>query len=73
MARINKKVGYHPVGAATSYVKDEAGKSSLNAAQHCVKAHDGDKWNKLREGWAFRISTLLHFIVLLYFILVNPA
>ena len=49
------------MGALTHLCKKGGGEPSQNTAQQCVKEqycdHDGDKLDKLRESWAFRVST----------------
>ena len=58
MSSVNKKVGCTWT-LPNAYVKDVE-KPNENAA-HCVKAHScehqGDKLDKLWEGWEFRIGT----------------
>ena len=55
--------GCNPVGAPTCLRKQEVGKPSQNAAQHCAKAEgcvNDDlrrRRNALREGWGFRVGT----------------
>ena len=57
MADYNKNVGLDPVGAPHAYEKQEVGKPSRNAAQHCAVYDDPSRGDELRDGWAFRVGT----------------
>jgi len=62
MTSVNKKDGYHPMGAPIClHKKEHLGKLNQNTAQHCVKArccrHDGNRLDKVLEGWAFGVGT----------------
>ena len=58
----NNIFGFDPVGTPTCLRKQEVGKPSLNAAQPDAEAKgcvhdDPPRADKLRQGWAFRVST----------------
>ena len=61
MTARNNIVGFNPVGAPTYLHKQEVGKPSQNAAQHCAGAeccvYDDRKTDKLWKGWGCRVST----------------
>jgi len=62
MMACNNIFGLDPVGAPTCLRKQEVGKPSPNTAQPDAKAEgcvhdDPHRADKLRKGWAFRVST----------------
>ena len=63
MKSTTNDIGCNPVGAPTCLRKQEVGKPSQNAAQHCAKAEgcvNDDRRRRtdaLREGWGFWVVT----------------